>query len=470
MSTAYIKDLSSRPTSVVGDQIVQNLSQAVQSDGINPVSIDHSFYGIAVDGTIFTLATMTVTETGPNTNTGAISFNVFGENGNKIPVLDVGSDGMTVDGGFNVTGGSTTFETSSIEVEDKDLVLASGASTLTDLNAGGLILGTPESTTITLLYDSALNYWSSNVGINVATGNAITVGTDEAILNGDGLTIGDVSLTSGSLTLSSDVSLNTLGLEIGDISLSAASGLEIGTDITMNTSGITLGSTNPVVINTTGMSIGSDLSLNTTTGLTIGTDLSLTTAGGLEIGTDISLTVAGGLAIDDIALTSDGLTIGNVNPITLDQDGLSFTDLQLSTTTGLSIADDVTLTSTSLTIGPSEEVIIDNNGISLGSFGSFTKTGGLVMAGGSATLEYDSIIFGSVVGEQTIIDDTSVALGSDILMNHDGLYLTNENASVFLGGTKWKISYDSTTENLLFQFYDSVAGTYVTKTEIKNAS
>lgn len=467
MSSAHIKDLSSRPTSVVGDQIVQNLTQAVQSDGINPVTIDHNFYGISEDGTVFTLASITVTETSANSQVGALNFNIYDSSGVATSILDVGSDGMTVAGGINVVGGNTVFETSTIEVADKDLVLASGATTLTDLNLGGLILGTDTSTEITILYDSALNYWNSNVGVNIESGHAFTVGTDETILDGTGLTIGDVSLTSGSLTLSSDVSLNTLGLEIGDISLSAASGLEIGTDISMNTSGITLGSIDPVIIDTTGISIGGDLSLNTTTGLTIGTDLSLTTAGGLEIGSDISLTVGGGLEIDDISLTSAGLSIAGIDPITLDQNGLSFTDLQLSTSTGLAISDDVVLNSTSLTIGPSEDVVIDNNGISLGSFGSFTKTGGLSLGTGSA-LSSDSITFGTT--DPTIVDDTSVSLGSDILLNHDGLYLTSEDACVFLGGTTWKIAYDSSTQNLLFQFYDSVSGTYVTKTEIKNAS
>lgn len=467
MSATHIRDLSSRPTSVTGDHIAQHFIQAVQSDGINPVEVNHTFYGIAEDGTVFPLAAINVTESGTNTQTGALSFSVYDSSGNATPILDVGTDGMTVAGGISVVGGNTVFETSTIEVADKDLVLASGATTLTDLDEGGIILGTSDSTEITILYDATNNVWDSNVGINIQSGTAFTVGNDETVLDGTGLTIGDVSLTSGSLTLSTDVSLNTTGLEIGDISLSAASGLEIGTDISMNTSGITLGSVDPVVIDTTGISIGSDLSLNTSTGLTIGSDLSLTTAGGLEIGTDISLTVAGGLAIDDISLTSAGLSIAGTDPITLDQDGLSFTDLQLSTSTGLAISDDVVLNSTSLTIGPAENVVIDNDGISLGSFGSFTKTGGLSLGTGSS-LSSDSISFGTT--DPTVIDDTSVALGSDILLNHDGLYLTNEDACIFLGGTTWKIAYDSSTQNLLFQFYDSATGTYVTKTEIKNAS
>ena len=464
--TAYIKDTSKYPISIGGDQIVGNIIQVGQSDGLAPVELTHTYYGRSEDGVVFPLSSVSVVETGTNTQTGSLKFNVFDSVGAPTPVLDVSPEGITVSGGISVEGGNTVFETSTIEVADKDLVLASGALTDTDLDGGGIILGTDTSGIKTILYDVTNSAWDSNTSFNIQTGNSFTVGNDATILDETGLIIGDVSLTAGSLILSSDVSLNTAGLEVGDISLTALSGLEIGTDISMNTSGITLGVTDPVIINTSGISIGSDLSLNTSTGLTIGDDLSLTTAGGLEIGNDISLTVAGGLEIDDISLTSTGLLVGGTDPITLDQNGLSFTDLQLSTSTGLSIADEMVLSSTSLTIGPAEDVVVDNNGISLGSFGSFTKTGGLSLGSG-AVLSTDSISFGTT--DPTVIDDTSVALGSDILMNHDGLYLQNNDAAVFFGSNNdWKITYDSTTNNLLFQFYDSVSDTYITKMEIKN--
>ena len=467
MSAAFVKGVSDRPISVVGDQIVQNLIQVGESDGVSPVTLDHTFYGISEDGVVFSMASLNITETGTNTQTGSLQFNVFDSTGTSVPVLQVGESGMTVSGGINVVGGNTTFETSTIEVSDKDIVLASGATTSTDLDGGGVILGTEESGTVEITYDSTNNVWDTSTGINIASGHALTIGTDGAVLSETGLDIGGVGLSSSGITLGSSVSLGEDGLTIGDISLTTDDGLTIGSEISLNTTGITLGSTNPVVIDTTGINIGSDLSLNTTTGLMIGTDLSLTPSGGLEIGTDISLTSSGGLEINDISLTTTGLNIGGNEPIILDTNGLSFTDLQLSTTTGLSISDHVNLNSSSLTIGPAEDVVIDNNGVSLGSFGSFTKTGGLSVGTG-VNLTDDSITFGAT--EPTIIDDTSVALGSSVLMNHDGLYLTNEDAAVYLGGTTWKIAYDSVTQNLLFQFYDSASGTYVTKTEMKNSS
>lgn len=447
----FVRDLSKYAVTLSGDHYAKNIYQVQQSDGSNPVSCTQNFYGISADGDIFNLASISVTETGTDTRTAGLSFNVFDSNGIATPILDVSPSGMTVSGGFSVTGGATTFETSIIEVADKDLVLANGASTIGDLDLGGLILGTDDSGTKTILFDATNEYWNSNTSINIDAGKSFSVGANDVLLDSNGLLVGDISLTAGSLTLSSDVSLKTTGLEIGDISLSSASGLEIGPDITMNSLGISLGSIDPVVITTSGINIGSDIVLDTTSGLGIGTDvslnssgltmgtvdpvtlstaglvvggdLSLTTTGGLSIGTDISLTTSGGLQVDDISLTSAGLALGTA--VTLDSDGLVVgTDLVLNTTDGLLLGTDVNLSTSGLSIGALDP---------------------------------------------TIIDDTSVSLGSDVLLNHDGLNLINEDSSIFMGNNTWKIKYDSSTQNLLFQFYDTTSSSYVTKMEIKNA-
>ena len=60
MSTAYVKDLSRFPTCISGDQIVQNIIQVAQSDGIDAVSLDHDFYGISQEGRVFSLASFRV--------------------------------------------------------------------------------------------------------------------------------------------------------------------------------------------------------------------------------------------------------------------------------------------------------------------------------------------------------------------------------------------------------------------------
>ncbi|CBN80374.1 EsV-1-71 [Ectocarpus siliculosus] len=319
MSSAYATDLSQYPISISGDQIVQNIIQVAQSDGIDAVSLDHDFYGISQSGRVFSLASFRVVESGPNTNTGTLELHIFNSDGVSVPILTIGEDGTTIEGSLNVKGGHTSLETTSVVVEDKDMVLASGATSVDHLDKGGIILGTDESGAKEMLYDLGGDMWKSNIGINVDTDAAFTVGDAQTILDGAGLTIGDVSLTDGSLQLAPDISLGTEGLEIGDISVTPLGGLVIGS---------------------------SD-------------------------GSDVDTTVV---------LNKTGLTIG-------------------------------------------EEI---NLGV-----------------------------------------DSGLSIGSDVLLDEQGLYLKNTEAALYLGQTGWKIAYDSSSHHLLFEFYDANSSSYVTKAEFK---
>ena len=317
--TAYVKDLSLYPTSISGDQIVQNLIQVGQSDGIDPVSLDHDFYGISEQGQVFSMASFRVVESGPNTNTGTLALHVYNSSGVSVPILTVSEDGATVSGSFNVKGEHTSIETTSVVVQDKDMVLASGATSLAHLDKGGIILGTEESGTKSMLYNAVGDNWTTNVGVNIDAAAAFTVGDTQTILDGTGLTIGEVSLTAGSLRLASDVSLDTGGLQIEDISVTPLGGLVIGDP------------------------------------------------GGAD-------------AVNSVVVNKSGLTIGE--------------DVSLGVDTGLS-------------------------------------------------------------------------LGSGVLLDQQGLQLKNTEAAVYLGETGWKIAYDSSSQHLVFEFYDSNSNSYVTKAEIK---
>jgi len=231
MSSAYATDLSQYPISISGDQIVQNIIQVAQSDGVDAVSLDHDFYGVSQDGRVFSMACFRVVESGPNTNTGTLELHIYNSDGVSVPILTIGEDGTTIEGSLNVKGGHTSLETTSVVVEDKDMVLASGATSVEHLDQGGIILGTDESGTKDMLYDLGGDVWKSNIGVNVDADAAFTVGTvgdAQTILDGTGLTIGDVSLTDGSLQLAPDISLGTEGLEIGDISVTPLGGLVMG--------------------------------------------------------------------------------------------------------------------------------------------------------------------------------------------------------------------------------------------------
>lgn len=320
MSALHVKDLSHYPTSISGDQIVQNLIQVGQSDGIDAVSLDHDFYGISQQGQVFSMAAFRVVESGPNTNRGTLELHVYDSMGVSVPILTIGEDGVTVSGSFNVKGDYTSLETTSVVVEDKDMILASGATSVSHLDNGGIVLGTEESGTKSMLYSAVGDHWTSNVGVNIDAAAAFTVGDTQTILDGTGLTVGEVSLTAGSLRLASDVSLETGGLQIGDISITPLGGLIIGDPH------------------------GAD-------------------------------------AVNSVVVDKSGLTIGE--------------DVSLGVDSGLS-------------------------------------------------------------------------LGSDVLLDQQGLHLKHTDAAVYLGETGWKIAYDSSSQHLVFEFYDSNSNSYVTKAEIKS--
>lgn len=284
MSAPYVKNISRYPTCVSGDQVVQNIIQVAQSDGIDPVSLDHDFYGVSEQGRVFSMASFRVVETGPNTSQGSLELHVYNSDGVSVPVLTIGDDGMTVSGSFSVKGGNTSFETTSVVVEDKDMVLASGATSVEDLDRGGVILGTEDSGTKSLLYDSGNDGWISNIGINAAS-----------------LTVGEVELTPGNLTISPDVTLQTGGLTVGDVS-----------------------------------------------------------------------------------------------------------------------------------VAPDGSIVVDSG--------------------------IDSIV----------VDKQGLALGSGVVLDHQGLHLNDTEAALYLGETGWKIAYDSSSQHLAFEFYDSNSNSYVTKAEIKS--
>lgn len=299
--------------------MVKNIIQVGQSDGVNAVSLDHDFYGISEEGQVFSMASFRVVESGPNTSKGNLELHVYNSDGVSVPILTVGEDGTTINGSLNVKGGHTSFETTSVVVEDKDMVLASGATSLEHLDKGGIILGTPESGTKTMLYDYQNDKWDVNTGINLVTEAAFTVGDTQTVLDGTGLQVGDVTLTEGSLTLSEDVSLDVAGLEIGNISITPLGGFVIG------------------------------------------------------------------------------------NPDDPDVDA----------------------------------VVVDKSGVKISEDISLTVESGL-------------------------------SLGSDVLLNQEGLRLKNTEAAIYLGETGWKIGYDSFSQHLVFEFYDANSNSYVTKAEIKS--
>ena len=376
----YVRDLSKHSISISGDTYAKNFVQVVKDDGTGAdITVEHSFYSIDGSGTVKKLGGLVFTESGGEVSLG---FNVTDTLGNSTSILDIGSEGLTISGGIDVTGGSTNFSTASIEVSDLDIILGSETTDLAGINGGGVVLGGALNLdAISLIYDTANATWDSNTSINVESGHSFTVNDGSVILGETGLTIDDIVLNS--------------------------TGLAIGTDVSITSTDITLGTIDPVVLNALGLSVGSNLSLTTTNGLEAG-DITLNSTKGLVIGTELTL-------------DSTGLFVG--------------TDIELSVANGLALSETSALTISSTT----GDVVTNEEGLYVGADISLTKTGG--------------ISFG--IDPETVV------------MSETGLYVNNSVGAIYMGDESWKISIDETTGNMLFQFLD--VATYVTKLELRTS-
>lgn len=440
---AYIKDISDHSYQICGKLFSGDFTQIVKQnhDG-SDLSLQHSFYSVDDDGVVKQLGGLSFSEdTG-----GSVSLNLNvtdSASGESKSVLALSPEGVSVAGGIEVLGASTNFETTSISVADYDITLGSGATTLSDLDGGGLVLGTDESGTKTIRFSETMDSWSSNVGFNVETGQSFTVNTDSVVLDEAGLTISDIILSQ--------------------------SGLNIGNEVELNSVSLTIGETNPVVLNASGLTVGSSLSLSTVDGLQAG-EISLDSDNGLVIGTGNTALILDGSGLfvgESIELSVDtGLTLGTIN---LSTTGLTVgTDLELSQVNGL-VLSDVVLKNEGLTFeSTTGDVVVNEEGLYVGDMFSITKTGGLGLGPGLEISE-TSINFG-VAPDETVLDDTSLKLGEDVLLNHDGMYFSNADAAIYMGpSNQWKISFDSASENLKFEFFDASSSSYVVKMELKSS-
>lgn len=344
---AYIKDVSHHSYQICGKLFSGDFTQIVKQnyDGTD-LSLQHGFYSIDDEGLVKQLGGLSFSENAG----GSVSLNLNvtdPSTGEMTPVLALSPDGVSVTGGIDVMGGSTNFESSSISVADYDLTLGSGATTISDLVGGGIVLGTPESGTKTIRYSELMDSWTSNVGFNVETGHRFTVNTDSVVLDEAGLTISDIILSQN--------------------------GLKIGNDVELNSESLTIGETNPVVLNASGLTVGDSLSLSTSAGLQAG-DISLDSDNGLVIGTGQNALV----------LDSSGLFVGE--------------SIELSVNTGLT-------------------------------------------------------------------------LGTDVQLSNEGLRFSNADAAIYMGPTnQWKISFDSVTQNIKFEFFNDSTNAYVSKMELKSTN
>ena len=97
------------------------------------------------------------------------------------------TDNVVIQGDLQVTGTTVTFDTSTVAVEDISIEMGSNATTHAELESGGIILGSGVTgiTVPSLLYTEGTTRWESSVGLNVPTGEILSVGTTTEVTDGE---------------------------------------------------------------------------------------------------------------------------------------------------------------------------------------------------------------------------------------------------------------------------------------------
>lgn len=94
------------------------------------------------------------------------------------------TDNVIISGDLTVEGTQVVFNTTSVEVEDISIEMGNNASTHSEINSGGIILGSGVSgiTTPSILYSEPNTRWESSVSVNAPT---MTVGSTTEVTDGE---------------------------------------------------------------------------------------------------------------------------------------------------------------------------------------------------------------------------------------------------------------------------------------------
>ena len=164
-----------------------------------------------------------------------VTFNDVTVNG-KLYSNDITATGVTVDGDATITGNltvqgtTTTVNSITVAVGDKNITLAKDAANAGEADGGGITIAGP-ATPATLTYSSADNRWNLNKDLNVGTvygalsGNASTATTLQTSRNfsvsGDATTSAGVAF-NGSAAVDLAITLATVNSNVGSYGTSTS--------------------------------------------------------------------------------------------------------------------------------------------------------------------------------------------------------------------------------------------------------
>ena len=334
-----------------------------------------------------------------NSATGnATLLNALGDDTNiDITLTPKGSGVVNITGNINVSGTSTTINSTTLDVDDKNITMGSVASPSdTTADGGGITLKGASDKTI--LWDNANDNWTSNQDWNLATGSVFRINNVSTLSN---TTLGAAVINS---SLTSTGALNSGSITSGFTSI------DVGAGAISTTGAITGGSLAIDNISIDGNTISTtsgSLILDATTTLNLSDD-SVINVGTLNIDAihgDNNAIAIGDNSDDAVslyrvtALTAVGdLDIGahDFRAATLTADGLTATRVLFAGTNGVLTDDD------------SFEYNLSTNTLAVQNISNFTLSGKLTA--GSTEIEGSNfdITGGTVAG----VTATSLTLNS----------------------------------------------------------
>jgi hypothetical protein len=217
----------------------------------------------AKDGNLTVPGSIIGTVTQDVFNTTSTTVNAFG----AATTLNIGASGgtTTIAGNLTVNGTTTTINSTTISVDDKNIELGSVATpTNTTADGGGITL--KGDTDKTIIWDSANSNWTSSEHWNIASGksykiNNVAVLSASAVLaSATGVTVGGTGTTTIALgTNTTATNTVTVGGAIDGNTLKVAGTttgtINLTTDVTSGTVNIFTSATGTITIGTAGSGI-----------------------------------------------------------------------------------------------------------------------------------------------------------------------------------------------------------------------